>query len=213
MLNDVSSHALWWSTRATGLVSLALLTVVFVLGITGVKRWAPRGWPLFAVGAIHRNASLLAVVLVAIHVSTTVIDGYVDVSWWSAVIPFTATYRPLWLGLGATAVDLVLAVIATSLLRSHLRHRTWQTVHWAAYACWPIAFVHGLGAGTDTTTVWVLSFDAVCLVAVVAAVGWRLSSSTSVSRRHARRVRSMAGAGLAAAPDRPALDARTRRSP
>jgi sulfoxide reductase heme-binding subunit YedZ len=170
----VGSEALWYLTRGTGLVSMLLLTTVVVLGIAQVHRWATEGWPQLVVAGLHKNASLLVVVFLGIHIVSTVVDGFAPIDWIDAVIPFTSAYRPLWLGLGALAFDLLLAVTITSLLRRHLRYRAWRAVHWLAYACWPIAFVHGLGTGSDGSTSWVLAIDAACLATVVGAVAWRI---------------------------------------
>jgi methionine sulfoxide reductase heme-binding subunit len=65
-------------------------------------------------------------------------------------------------------------VVITSLLRSRLSQRNWRAVHWLAYLSWPVALWHGLGTGTDTRLSWLLALDAACLVAVAAAVCWRL---------------------------------------
>jgi len=175
-----STKALWYLTRATGLVSLVLLTLVMVLGVVQIQRWTPTRWPRFVTAALHRNASLLAVVFLTVHVVTSVADGYAPISIVSAVIPFTSSYRPLWLGLGAVALDLVVALIVTSLLRQRIGHGAWRTLHWLAYACWPIAFVHGLGAGSDGRVGWVQVVDLVCLGAVLAALAWRLASNWQV---------------------------------
>jgi hypothetical protein len=177
----VDGEALWYLTRGTGVVSLVLLTVVVVLGIAQVQQLAAAGRPQFVVSGLHRNASLLAVVFIAVHVATTVLDGYAPIGWLDAIIPFRSPYRPVWLGLGALAFDLLLAVVITSLLRRHLRYPTWKAVHWLAYACWPVAFVHGLGTGSDGATTWVLALDAICLALVAAAIGWRIGTAHTTS--------------------------------
>lgn len=174
-----SVGALWVLTRATGAVSLVLLTATLVLGIVDVTRWRTRGWPRFVIDAVHRNAALLAVVLIAVHVVTTVVDGYVSISAANAFIPFSGSYRPLWLGLGALALDLMLALVATSLLRRWIGHRVWRAVHWAAYGCWPIALIHGLGMGTDVRAGWLLWVALGCIGAVALAVGARVSAQTA----------------------------------
>ena len=75
------------------------------------------------------------------------IDGFVPISLADAVIPFARAYRPLWLGLGALAFDLLLAVLLTSVLRRRFGYRSWRAVHWLAYASWPVAVIHGIGSG------------------------------------------------------------------
>ena len=76
-----------------------------------------------------------------------------------AVVPLASRYRPLWLGFGALAFDLLVALIVTSVLRARLGLRAWRAVHWAAYACWPVAVLHGLGTGTDARSAWLQAAD------------------------------------------------------
>jgi sulfoxide reductase heme-binding subunit YedZ len=169
-----SSQLLWYTTRATGIVALVLLTGSVVLGVLTSVRHETRSWPRFTFQDLHRRISLLAMVFVALHVITTVSDSFAPIGWVAVVVPFTAQYRRLWLGLGTVAVDLLLAVTISSLLRQRINPRTWRALHWLAYASWPLALVHGLGTGTDPHLGWVLVLVAGSLVAVVAAIGWRL---------------------------------------
>jgi methionine sulfoxide reductase heme-binding subunit len=167
--------ALWYATRATGVVALVLMTATVVLGVAGTARFAAPGLPRVVSAGLHRNLSLLVVGFVSLHVLTTVADSYTSIGLPAAFIPFSSDYRRLWLGLGAIAFDILLAVTATSLLRDRLSLRAWRAVHWLAYACWPIALWHGLGTGTDSRLSWLLVLDALCVAAVAAAVCWRLS--------------------------------------
>jgi DMSO/TMAO reductase YedYZ heme-binding membrane subunit len=168
MINNI---ALWYSARACGVVALLLLTGTVVLGILGPLGTATPSWPRFTFAGLHRNISLLALVFLAVHVCSSVVDSYAGIGWWDAVVPFGSVYRPLWLGLGAAAFDLLLALTATSLLRPRISQRLWRAVHWTAYLCWPLAFVHSLGAGTDTGSGFVLLLVLVC-VATVAIAGF-----------------------------------------
>ncbi|MFD9737387.1 ferric reductase-like transmembrane domain-containing protein [Umezawaea sp. NPDC059074] len=164
-------ESLWFASRAGGLLALVLLTGTFVLGLLTSGRHATVAWPRFTIALLHRNLSLLTVVFLAVHIVTAVVDGYVSIGWIDVVVPFVAGYQPFWLGLGAVAVDVLVALVVTSLLRARIRPEVWRAVHWLAYACWPVALVHGLGMGTDLWWVWVV--DAVCLAAVLGALVWR----------------------------------------
>src|ERR1700729_1982778 len=141
-----SSSAFWYASRATGIVALLLLTAVLVLGILVNRQGRLPGLPRFAVTNLHRNLSLMAVVFIVIHVVTAVLDGYVSIPLVSGIIPFPSGYEGFWLGLGAISFDLMLALIATSLIRGHLSRRLWKAVHWLAYASWPVAFAHSIGS-------------------------------------------------------------------
>jgi sulfoxide reductase heme-binding subunit YedZ len=166
---------LWYATRATGVIALLLLTATVLLGVSGIARIELPGLPRVVTAGLHRNLSLLVIALVGVHVLTTVTDSYTRIGLTAAVVPFSSGYRTLWLGLGAVAFDLLLAVLLTSLLRGRLPYRAWRAVHWLGYACWPVALWHGLGTGTDTRLPWLLALDALCAAAVTGAAGWRLS--------------------------------------
>ena len=168
------STALWYLTRATGLVSLILLSATVVLGTVASVGWTTDRWPRFLSQSVHRNLSLFCLALIAIHVVSTVGDGYVPIGLADAVIPFRSPYRPVWVGLGALAFDLLLAVALTSALRRRIGVAVWRGVHWLAYACWPIAVVHGLGSGSDARLPGATLVFVACTGSVAAAVAWRL---------------------------------------
>ena len=159
--------AYWYATRGTGLVALLLLTAGVLLGVLTSARWSSPRWPRFVVSGLHRNLTLLALAFVVVHVATTILDGYAPIRIRDAVLPFTSQYRPIWLGLGAVAFDLLLALILTSLFRARLGLRTWKLVHWLAYASWPVALVHAFGTGSDARAGW---FGVVALGSVAAVV-------------------------------------------
>jgi methionine sulfoxide reductase heme-binding subunit len=170
-----SPSALWFLTRGSGVVTLILLTLTVALGVANVQRLQTAGVPRFVINAVHRSAALLALVFLASHLVTVLLDTYVTIRLVDVVLPFGAGYRPLWVGLGAIAFDLMLAVVVTSLLRRHLGHRAWRATHWLAYACWPVALLHGLGTGSDVGTTWMRVVTGVCVAIVAAAVLSRLS--------------------------------------
>ncbi len=173
----VSGGSAWWYlARGTGVVSLLLLSAVMALGLAGPLRVSLGARvPRIAVDTLHRDLSLLAVVLLAVHILTSVLDGYAPISLLDAVIPLHSAYRPLWLGLGALAFDLLLAVAATSLVRRRLGYGGWRFVHWLAYLCWPIAVLHGLGTGTDARAGWMVVLTAVCVGLVTWTILVRLA--------------------------------------
>jgi methionine sulfoxide reductase heme-binding subunit len=190
--------AYWYLTRASGTVSLILLTVAIVIGILSVGRVHSRRWPRFVVDGVHRSSSLLAVVFLAVHIATAVLDSFAPISLLDTAVPFAGSYRPIWLGLGAVAFDLLLAVTITSLLRQRLGHRVWRSIHWLAYGAWPIAVVHALGTGSDVQLVWLQLTCAGCGIAVIAAVLGRVAIGWPGHRRiRVGALGALAGALLA----------------
>jgi DMSO/TMAO reductase YedYZ heme-binding membrane subunit len=184
----MSSTDLWYATRASGLMALILLTVTMVLGLTTTTRARARNWPGFALQEIHRRISILSVVFLGLHVLTSVVDTYVNIGWAAVVIPFTSSYKAFWVGVGAVALDLMLAVFVTSLVRTRLRPGTWRAIHWLAYASWPVALAHSFGMGTDAGEPWVILLGVACAVSVAAALVWRVRTAarqSSVRTAHA----------------------------
>lgn len=178
ILAAAGPSAYWYLTRATGVVALLLLSASVVLGILGPLRVAlgPR-WPRFTVETLHRDLSLLVIVVLVVHILTTVLDSFAPVGLADSVIPFVSPYRPIWVGLGALSFDLIIALVITSLVRRRLGLRAWRAIHWLAYLSWPVAVLHGLGTGTDTKLWWMLALTAMCVAAVVAAVLARLRAA------------------------------------
>ena len=169
-----SSTVLWYTTRATGIVALVLLTGTLVLGILTAGRLRTRSWPAFAQADLHKRVSLLAMVFLAFHVLTAVLDTYVNVGWAAIIVPFASHYRPVWTGLGTVGVDLILAVAISSALRQRIRARTWRGIHWLAYGSWPVAMSHSLGMGTDASKLWMDGLAGVCSLAVIGSLLWRI---------------------------------------
>ena len=169
-----NGNAVWFLMRGSGVVSLLLLTGVTALGIATWGGVRLGSLPRFATLALHRSVSLLAAVFIAVHVASAVIDPYAAVRLVSVFVPFTAPSRPLFVGLGALAVDLILALIVTGLLRERIGQRTWRAIHWSAYAAWPVAFVHAIGMGSDTSAIWLQALAIGSLVLITGSVVWRL---------------------------------------
>jgi hypothetical protein len=168
-LATLGPSAYWYLARGTGAVSLILLTVSVVLGILGPLRFAAPRWPRFAIDSLHRDASLLVMVVLVVHIVTSVLDSFAPIRLIDAVIPFVSAYRPLWMGFGALAFDMLVALVVTSLLRRRIGYGGWRAIHWLAYANWPVAVLHGLGTGSDTKIWWMLILTVVCVGAVAIA--------------------------------------------
>ncbi|YAL83123.1 ferric reductase-like transmembrane domain-containing protein [Dermacoccaceae bacterium W4C1] len=182
----MSTELLWFVSRATGILSMVLLTAVLVLGAVVSGRAAHSGTGRAVAMGVHRTLALGMTLFLAVHIVTAVADSYVDISWVAALVPFTSGYERLWVGLGTIALDLLVAVVATSLLRERMPLRWWRAVHWCTYALWPIALVHGFKmAGDDQPMLQLVTVA--CGVVGAIALAWRVArrpALTDTRRRH-----------------------------
>jgi len=170
--------ALWYAGRGFGVSALVLLSLVMVLGILTRSGRPLPGLPRFAVTALHRTTSLTGTLFVALHVLTLSLDPYAQLHLLDTVVPFLGTFRPVWQGLGTIALDLIVLLVGSSLLRHRLGLRSWRVVHWTSYLFWPVAILHAVGNGTDGHSGWLLAVLGGCVVAVGGAVVWRLVGSS-----------------------------------
>jgi sulfoxide reductase heme-binding subunit YedZ len=175
---------IWYLNRATGIVSLVLMTLTLVLGVVVQRQRRLPGLPRFGVVTLHRNVSLLSALLLVVHIGSAVVDSYVSIDWPAVLLPFTSGWRPFAVGLGTLALDLLVLIVATSLLRGRIPVRLWRGIHWTSYALWPLAFVHGLTAGTDLGSGWALAVALCCAAAAggAAVVAWTGRSSRPADR-------------------------------
>lgn len=169
------TRALWDLSRATGLVATCFFAGSILLGIVARSGRSVAGLGRFGVSQLHRTLALTGVGLIAVHVTTLLFDPYAQLKLLDVVLPFTGTYRPFYLGLGTLAVDLLAVVVVVALLRHRVGPTAFRVTHWAVYALFPIAVIHGLGTGTDAGTLWSRSIVAACVLVVCVAVGWRLT--------------------------------------
>lgn len=173
-MTTMTDEALWALGRGTGITALGFLTISLALGIATRSGRRLAALPRFAVADVHRFAALAGTVLVTLHVALLFFDPYAQLRLIDFAVPFLGVYRPLWLGVGTLALDVLVALTVTSVLRHRLGVRTFRAVHWASYALWPIAMAHALGNGTDAEQQWFLVLAGSCIVTVSAALVWRL---------------------------------------
>jgi sulfoxide reductase heme-binding subunit YedZ len=174
---------LWFITRSSGLVAFGLLTISLLLGLLTTGRALGGSAPRFVTQALHRNATLLALAFVVVHVGSILLDGYVPVGWAATVVPFTSGYRATWVAAGTTAFDLAILLTVTSLVRVRVGLRLWRLIHWLGYALWPLILVHYLGAGTDARAGWGRWLAILSSVTVAGAIAARAAVALSAQGR------------------------------
>jgi methionine sulfoxide reductase heme-binding subunit len=171
------NEALWALGRGAGVVALVMFTIALVLGIASRSGRPLPGLGRFGTSDLHRTASLTGVGLVTVHLVSLLFDPFAQLRVVDFVLPFLASYRPVWLGLGTLTVDTLAVVTVVSLVRQRLGPRVFRIVHWATYALWPVAVLHAFGSGTDAGSPWFRALAGLCVASVLAAVCWRLAPS------------------------------------
>jgi predicted ferric reductase len=177
----------WVVARAAGFTAYALLTASVLLGLALGMRWRSPRWPRFATTELHRFVTLLTLVFLGLHVLTIALDGYMRFSLVEVLVPLASQYRPLWMGLGVVAAWLAATVWASTWLQRLIGYRTWRRLHYATFAVYAAATVHGFAAGSDRGAPWALAVYAASVAAVVGLTAARLAAPGSPSAGRAGR--------------------------
>ena len=170
-----SVQALWYVTRAAGIIAYLLLWLSTIWGLAvASKIFDPLLQRAFTYD-MHQFISLLAMGFVALHVVVLVGDKYLPFSWAQVLVPFIAPYRPIWVGVGQIALYLTILVTVTFYIRRWIGQKTFRAIHLASFLSFGGSALHGLTAGTDSplTTVQ-LMYALTTLSVVFMTVYWYL---------------------------------------
>jgi sulfoxide reductase heme-binding subunit YedZ len=175
----ISSPVTWYAARAGGVVAYILLSTSVAVGIALAGRARLPGLPRFAVEDLHRFLGLLAGTFVGVHVVGIALDATVPFSLSQLVVPFSASYRPLWTGIGVVAMELLVALAITNRLRRRIPYRLWRRAHMLNLVVWLAATGHGVMTGSDRDQAWLLAVYSVAAVTIAGALAFRVGRLTS----------------------------------
>lgn len=154
-------HTYWYLTRAAGLVAYLLLFLSVVFGLLMTGDLVGRRLTRFSAYDLHRFLTLLALAVTAFHALIVLPDGFIGFSVWDVAVPFVSSYRTSYMAAGVFGLWLMALFVATFYLRPLVPYKAWRLLHYATFAAFTLALVHGAGAGTDTQQVWARDLYAV----------------------------------------------------
>jgi methionine sulfoxide reductase heme-binding subunit len=161
-----SDPTFWILARASGFTAYVLLTASVVAGLVLKSRPFGRAVKAGAATDLHGFLALLGLIAVATHGTTLFLDSVVPIPLRGLVVPGLIPYRPVWTGIGVATAELMLVVYASFSVRRWIGVKNWRRLHWATYAVFAAATLHGLMSGTDTGHMWAL----VCYLSAIGAV-------------------------------------------
>ncbi len=85
-----TAHCSGTSTAAPASSSSPCSPLTAVLGVLATGARGTAAPAVRRARSLHRNLALWSVVLLVLHVATAVVDTYVDIRWWQAVVPGSA---------------------------------------------------------------------------------------------------------------------------
>jgi methionine sulfoxide reductase heme-binding subunit len=173
-LLSLDSVQVWWYvTRASGLTGYFLIWLSMIWGFAiPSKIFQPVLEGIFSYD-FHEHISLLGLGFIVLHVAVLLFDKYLPFNILQILVPFTDTYRPLWVGLGIISFYLLLLVTGTFYLRQQIGAQAFRSIHLLSLVGYLGATMHGLFAGTDSALpIAKFLYAATFLVVVFFTVYW-----------------------------------------
>ena len=175
-----------------GVISLVSLSITIMLGLVATDRLVLSIRQRVLLQSAHRTTGVIAVAALFVHLWTKVAERHISVI--DIFIPFLSPGNTMFIGFGTVSGMIMVLVMWTGIARSRFIGRgkpwMWRGVHAISYLMWPIALVHGLGAGRPAAT-WVTVSYVVCVLGVLVGLAVRLSVSLNRKKDFA----SQAGTG------------------
>ena len=160
-----------------GLLAAWLLTLNVVLGLLLSVHYNPlKRWPYKRINyfTFHNWTGYVALALSAAHALLLPLSATAGWVWKDVLWPSAVPLQPTLNILGALALYMLLLVVVTSWVRRRIGRKVWKTVHWVAYACAMLFYVHGLFVDQRLTgdPVNLLDTEKLSIVGCFALVAW-----------------------------------------
>ena len=163
---------IWLATRAAGFTTLIMLSIQISLGLILSHPTHKSTWKLSKLlFPWHENAWVFVLAFLGAHIVTTVLDEWADVGLLGALIPGASAYRTPAVALGTLALWALLITGLTARYTKLLPAGLWLRLHRISHVIFPIAWLHGVLAGTDSVAM--VGLYGASGLFVVAAVSYR----------------------------------------
>jgi sulfoxide reductase heme-binding subunit YedZ len=170
---------LWLAARATGIVTLLLLTLQVAIGLVLSHPHNKTTWKLSrTIFPWHDHLWVFVVAFLVAHVVSLVADPKAGVSLAGAFIPGLSQYRSAPVALGTLALFAFLVTALTARHTKLLPPGAWLSLHRLALLIFVLSWVHGMLAGTDSGPLLIVYLLAGAVV--IAAGAYRYWASRRV---------------------------------
>ena len=183
LLAASSVQAMWYVTRAAGILSYLLLWLSTVWGLAVSNKILDPVLHRAFTYDFHQFLSLLAIGFIILHIGVLLADKYLPFTVAQVLVPFAAPYRPVWVGIGTIGLYLTLLVSITFYIRRLIGQKTFRAIHLVSYIAFIAAALHGLFAGTDSPLPTVQWMYLLTTLSVVFLTAYRIVTSKRLRRQ------------------------------
>lgn len=186
MTGTTGTQLFWLASRSVGVVAIVLVSLSVCLGLALAARVGRGPGVPARVKTMHEALALAGLGAIVLHGALLLGDSYAHPSLTQIVVPFTFNPNALWTGVGVIAGWLAALITASFYMRRWIGARNWRKLHRLTFAVYGLGVVHAIGAGSDTSSPWMM-ITLVAAAAPVALLGWiRLERLSERGRRVGR---------------------------
>ena len=107
------------------------------------------------------------------------IHDFLDFSWSEILVPGASDWRPLAVGMGIAAFYGMVVVAGSFYVKRWIGQRRWRAIHFASLGVFISSLVHGIWAGTDSSSPLMMGLYLGSAVVVFCLVALRLTEDTA----------------------------------
>lgn len=150
----------WYMIRSSGIVAYILFGLSSISGLLMSSMLIKKIIPTPLLYQLHQASSWIGLGLAGLHALLLLFDNYFTFTVANVVVPFTAPYQPIWVGLGIIAWYMMALVTTSFSFRKQIGQKNWRRLHYLTFIGFILMTLHGIVAGSDSSTVVMMSLYA-----------------------------------------------------
>ena len=176
----------WLIIRGSGIAAFALLSAAMIWGllvstklVAEIVKAKPLTW-------FHESLGIGALIATLVHVGVLSVHEFFPFTWGEILVPGASSWKPMVIALGTLAFYGLTVLSLSFYFRKWIGQKTWRLIHFASFGVFLAALLHGIQAGTDTDSLFMLGLYAGCAIAVFALAAQRLLPSENTAKAQVR---------------------------
>jgi methionine sulfoxide reductase heme-binding subunit len=172
----------WLVIRGSGVVAFALLSAATIWGMLVSSKLLGRLVKAKPLTWFHESLGIGALLAALVHIGVLSVHDFLDFSWMEILVPGVSEWRPLAVTVGIGAFYGLVLVSTSFYVKRWIGQKAWRTIHYASFGVFVSSLLHGIWAGTDTSSPLMIGLYLGSAIVVFALVGLRIVDETSSTK-------------------------------
>jgi hypothetical protein len=176
----------WILIRGSGVVAFALLAAATIWGLLVSSKLLGRLVKAKPLTWFHESLGIGALIATLVHIVVLSIHDFLDFSWTEILVPGASDWRPFAVALGVVSLYGLVVVAGSFYIKRWIGQRTWRAIHFASLGVFVSSLVHGMLAGSDTGSPFMIGLYLGSAIVVFSLIAHRLTGEATVAKAPAR---------------------------